>query len=78
MHFQWNNHQYDITVSASEAPYPKEGLPVLYVLDGAHNGVLVNEMRWCVCKCTCENKNSTYDYCDNSTAELSSFCGFYS
>lgn len=44
MYFQWNGHQYDITVNVPEAPYPKEGLPVLYVLDGAHNGVLVNEM----------------------------------
>ncbi|HIX43545.1 MAG TPA: alpha/beta hydrolase [Candidatus Kurthia intestinigallinarum] len=34
-------HNYQITVTIPEKPHPKEGFPVLYVLDGAHNGPVV-------------------------------------
>lgn len=44
MQFQYDHKQYTVTVTIPEKPYPKEGFPVLYVLDGGHNGVLVNEM----------------------------------
>lgn len=44
MQFQYEGKRYDVTVTVPEKPHPKEGFPVLYVLDGGHNGVLINEM----------------------------------
>lgn len=44
MHFEYEGKQYEVTVTVPEKPYPKEGLPVLYVLDGRYNGVVVNEI----------------------------------
>lgn len=38
---QFTLNTYTITVTIPEKPHPKEGFPVLYVLDGAHNGALV-------------------------------------
>lgn len=44
MEFQYEGHEYTVEVSVPEKPFPPQGFPVLYVLDGEWNGRLVNEI----------------------------------
>ncbi len=44
MEFHYEGNDYKIEVSVPEMPFPEQGFPVLYVLDGEWNGVLVNEI----------------------------------